>query len=76
MAIFLTIFPISFIEVEGDWKDGKRNDLGVYKSANGDVYEGDYQDSKMNGKGAMKYANGGVYEGGWKDNEKKWQRSV
>ena len=27
---------------EGDWKDGKMHDRGVYRYASGAVYEGDY----------------------------------
>ena len=40
---------------EGQFKDGKRNGLGTYKFANGDVYKGQFKDDLKNGQGTFKY---------------------
>ena len=57
---------------EGEWKDGKMHNKGVYYYSNGDKYDGEWRDDKRHGKGVVTYAgpNGTVqekYEGDWVD---------
>ena len=48
---------------EGEWKAGKREGRGVFRSANGDVYEGSFKAGDREGRGTYRSADGGVYEG-------------
>jgi len=50
---------------QGDWKNGMKHGIGVYKSKNGDVYEGEYRLNKRDGYGIKKWASGCSYKGYW-----------
>lgn len=57
------------VEYEGDFSDGSRNGVGVYKFLKGEQkgrrYEGEFRDGDFHGKGVLYYPNGIKYEGTW-----------
>jgi hypothetical protein len=52
---------------DGEYKDDKKNGLGVYTWADGDKYDGEYKDDKKNSHGVLTWADGDKYDGEWKD---------
>jgi hypothetical protein len=57
------------IYYKGNWKNGLKYGLGIYKK-NDIVYEGYWKDDKRNGKGIYSDKAGYTYEGDWVDDEK------
>ena len=49
----------------GQWKDSKRDGLGVCSYAKGHEFNGGWQLGKRCGRGVMKYNNGDRYVGVW-----------
>ena len=57
---------------EGEWKDGKKNGVGVLiSSEHGDRYEGEWKDGKQNGIGTYKDSSGKIISGNWKNGDIK-----
>ena len=56
---------------EGDWENGKKQGIGIYKYASGDIYEGEFMNDLKEGRGIYKYASGGIYEGEFMNNVKE-----
>ena len=52
-----------FSEYQGNWKDWKRNGLGILSWNDGNKYEGEWKDDKFHGKGRLCEKNGDIYEG-------------
>ena len=49
-------------EYEGDWENGGRQGIGIYKYANGNVYEGEFMNGLLHSRGIFTYKNGDIYE--------------
>ena len=72
------VFPNSFFEYTGEWRDGKRHGQGVMtlgrvRTGDGDspdaFYKGSWVDDEMEGQGERRYANGRVYAGNFRAGE-------
>jgi len=65
---------------EGEWRDGKRNGIGVFYYSNGSKYQGEWVDNLKEGFAIFTYEDGRVFKGQFKsdkmvqpENEKKIQ---
>jgi hypothetical protein len=57
---------------EGELKDGKMDDYGIYRWSDGDIYQGYFRGSKQSMDGAAYYAeSNNVYEGMWRDGKRE-----
>lgn len=50
-------------EFVGEWKNGRKDGYGVWKSPKGDFYEGEWKNNKQNGKGIFVHVGGSKYNG-------------
>lgn len=53
----------------GNWKDGKKWDMGTSIFSTGIIYIGKYED-KRNGEGKLYWPNGDIFEGTWKNSKR------
>ena len=49
----------------GDWKNGRRDGVGVYFYTDGSRYEGQWQEGLRHGNGTLFFPSGDTYTGGW-----------
>jgi len=52
---------------QGEWKNGKRHGVGIYKDQEGNEYQGEWQNGKRQGQGRYKDPQGNVYQGEWQN---------
>lgn len=55
---------------EGNWKNGLKEEIGIYKYQNDEIYLGKFKNNIREGYGKYTYKNGNIYEGKWKDDKK------
>ena len=51
---------------DGEYVEGFRHGVGVYREAKGNVYNGEWKNDEYHGKGTYYYPEGDVYTGEWK----------
>jgi hypothetical protein len=54
----------------GQWKRGKKHDLGIRTWPEGQIYSGNWSDGKMNGFGTFSWPSGLFYMGKWKEHKR------
>ena len=55
---------------EGFFVEGRRQGIGIYHFASGEVYTGEFVDGRLEGEGELEFKNGSVYYGQFKNNMK------
>ena len=64
-----TVHEYSKDEYIGNWKEGKKDGVGIYKWNEGSVYVGEFKNNKIEGKGVCYNKDGFlIYEGEWRNN--------
>ena len=53
---------------EGNWKEDKKNGIGIEKVFDGSLYEGEFKNGKKNGLGVYYWKDNSYYFGEWVDN--------
>ena len=51
----------------GDFKEGKRDGIGIFTYENGNKYVGEFKNGTMDGQGTFTYPNGDKRVGVWRD---------
>jgi hypothetical protein len=61
---------------EADFRDGKKEGLGIILFANGDRFHGEYRDGERDGHGIYTWPNGDRYDGEYRAGEKDGQGTM
>ncbi|XP_067873266.1 MORN repeat-containing protein 1-like isoform X2 [Heterodontus francisci] len=55
----LYVYPNSFFQYEGEWKNGKKHGIGKFLMKDGSYYEGEFVNGEMEGNGFRYWASSG-----------------